>query len=210
MSYLLPILSLSQDNLSGVRRILVVRAADVSEYPESYEGIAQSEIAFTSGRDWVAWAATYTTAGFFRKSEDSMEGVSGGKELSFIIPRHEQDITRMLHKAERDEFIVLVEDFNGQRYLFGSKSKPVRFSFDQTTGSGRDRNQYACRFYSDSPGNYLIYPIVFGEGVTDFSSAPAVIIRRGSIDGPLLAIAPAGSTVVIVSPYSFGFQILSS
>lgn len=210
MSYLLPISELSQDNLGGVSRILVSRAADIATYPEGYEGIAQVEVVFQAGRDWLAWVATYTTAGFFRRSEDSPEGVSGGKELNFIIPRHEQEITRMLRKAERDEFVILFEDYNGQRYLFGSKDKPVRFAFDQNTGSGRDRNQYTCKFYSDSPGNVLIYPLVFGEGDTDFSSAPPVVIRRGSSEGPVLAIAQAGSTVVIVSPYSFGYQIIAS
>jgi len=210
MAYLIPIPALEQDNLGGVRRILVSRAEDVSEYPEGYEGIAQSELVFVEGRDWISWAATYSTAGFFRRSEDTQEGVSGGKELSFVIPRHDQEFTRMLRKAERDEFVVLFEDFNGQRYLFGSKDKPVRFSFDQQTGSGRDRNQYACRFYSDSPGNNLIYPLAFGEGETDFSSCPAVVIRRGSSEGPVLAIAAAGSTVVIVSPYSYGYQLIVS
>lgn len=211
MSYLAAIPPLeNSDNLSGLKSISVARAIDVATYPESYEGIAQEEVVFESGKDWTRWAATYTTAGFSSRSEDSAEGVSASRELPFIIPRHSAAITTMLRKAERDDLIVLFEDFNGQRYLFGSKAQPVRFAFDQETGSGRERNQYSCRFYSDSPGNYLIYPLTFGDGETDFSSCPPVTVRLGASDGPILAIAPAGSTLVILSPYSLGYQILTA
>lgn len=210
MSYLTPISPLDSDNLSGLKYIRVVRSEDVAEFPESYEGIAQEEIVFDAGRDWINWAATYTTSSFSSRGEDSQEGMAGIKELPFVIPRHTGEITRMLTKAERDTFVVLFEDFNGVRWIFGSVEKPVRFSFDIQTGNGRDRNQYACRFYSDSPGNLLLYPQTLGEGETDFSACPSVIIRRGASDGPILAVAPAGATVVITSPYSIGYYIASS
>lgn len=210
MAYLLPIAHLDGENLAGLKYLRVIRSEDVSAYPEIYEGIAQEEISFVSGRDWVTWAATYTTASFSQRGEDSQEGMAGVKELPFVIAKHSGEVTRMLTKAERDTFIVLFEDFNGVRWLFGSKEKPVRFAFDLQTGAGPDRNQYACRFYSDSPGNLVFYPQTFGEGDTDFSSCPSVIVRRGASDGPILAIAPAGSTLVITSPYSIGYYIASS
>ena len=210
MSYLVPISPISADNLSGLKYIRLVRSADVASFPEGYEGIAQSEIVFNAGRDWIEWMATYTTSSFSTRGEDSQEGMASVKELPFVIPRHSGEISRMLNKAERDTFIVLFEDFNGVRWLFGSPEKPVRFAFDLQTGNGRDRNQYACRFYSDSPGNLLLYPQTFGEGDTDFSSCPSVVIRRGASDGPILAVVPAGATLVITSPYSLGYYIATS
>ncbi len=210
MSYLVPISSLDTENLSGLQSLLVIRSEDVATYPEAFEGVAQEEITFESGRDWLRWFATYSTSAFSTRAEDSMEGMNAAKELPFVIARHSAAITQMLRKAEKDTFIVLFTDFNGQRYLFGSKEKPVRFTFDMNTGTGSDRNQYTCRFYSDSHDNLLIYPASFGDGDTDFSSCPAVIIRLGSSEGPVLAIAPAGSTVVINSPYSIGYQIIAS
>ncbi|WP_373399687.1 hypothetical protein V8V91_08520 [Algoriphagus halophilus] len=210
MSYLVPIQALDSDNLSGLKYIWVIKASDVDQYPENFEGIAQEEIVFVSGRDWISWVATYSTSGLTSRSQDSIEGVSSGQELPFIIPRVTEANTVMLRKAEKDEFVVLAEDFNGIRYLFGSKEKPVRFAFDLNTGSGRDRNQYNCRFYSESPDSILIYPHTLGDGETDFSGCPSVIIRRGDSEGPILAVAPAGSTVVITSPYSFGYQIIAS
>jgi hypothetical protein len=210
LSYLTAINSLDTENLSGLQSLLVIRSQDVTTFPDIFEGIAQSEPVFVPGRDWLKWVATYSTSGFSTRPEDSMEGISANQALDFIIPRHTSGITSMLRKAENDTFILLFTDFNGQRYLFGSPEKPVRFSFDMQTGSGSDRNQYACRFYSDSSGNLAIYPPSFGTGDTDFSACPSVIIRRGSSEGPILAIAPAGSTLVISSPYSFGYQIIAS
>jgi hypothetical protein len=210
MSYLIPIQPLSSDNLSGLKYIRIIRSADVSEFPEIYEGIAQEQIAFVAGRSWVEWVATYTTSSFSSRSEDSQEGMASVKELPFVIPQHSGEITRMMAKAERDTFVILFEDFNGVRWLFGSKEKPVRFAFDIQSGNGRDRNQYACRFYSDSPGNLAIYPHTLGEGETDFSSCPSVVIRRGATTGPIIGIVPAGGTMVITSPYSFGYFIATS
>lgn len=208
MSYLTPIDFLSNsDNLSGLKPLKLARAVDVATFPESYEFIAQEELVFESGKDWINWAATYRTSGFTTRAQDSEEGMNSTQELPFVIARHSADRTVMFKKAEKDEFIVLFEDMNGQRYLFGTKEKPVRFRFDMMTGSGGDRNQYSCAFYSDSPGNFLIYPQTFGEGETDFSSCPPVVVRRGATDGPVLAVAPAGSTLVIVSPFSLGYQI---
>lgn len=211
MSYLASISPLENaDNLSGLRPLRVTRADDVEVFPSQYEGIAQAELVFKEGRDWAVWASTYRTAGFSARGEDSLEGVAHAQELPFIIPRHSTEITTMLRKAQRDEFIVLLEDNNGQRYLFGTKDKPVRFLFDLTTGTGSDRNQYSCRFYSDATGNLLVYPLTFGSGDTDFSSCPSVTVRLGTLDGPILAVAPAGSTLVIISPYSIGYYIASS
>lgn len=197
----------SADNVSGLKPIKLVRADDIETYPDSYEYIAQSEIVFKAGKDWTAWVASYRTSGFTTRATDTEEGMNAAQELNFIVPRHSQEKTTMFKKAESDSFVLLFEDQNGQRYLFGSKEKPVRFAFDMQTGSGGDRNQYACRFYSDSPGNFLIYPLTFGEGETDFSACPPVTVRRGSTTGPVLAVAPAGSTLVILSPYSLGYQI---
>jgi len=210
MSYLNPILSLDSDNLSGLQSLQVIRSADVDAYPDAFEAIAQEEITFQPGREWVRWVATYSTIGFSTRAEDSQEGMNSAKELPFVIPRHSQAITQMLLKAEKDTFIVLFTDFNGQRYLFGSKEKPVRFAFDMNTGTGSDRNQYSCRFYSDSYDNLLIYPPTFGDGSAAVDACPSVIIRSGSADGPILAIVPAGATMVINSPYSFGYQIINS
>src|SRR5690606_18831901 len=137
----------NSDNLSGVRSIRGTRAGDVDVFPEDYEGIVQAEITFHPGKDWTSWASTYRSSRFSGRSEDSLEGVAHSQELPFIIPRHSTAITTMLRKAQRDQFIVLLEDHNGQRYLFGTKSKPVRFMFDLQTGSGQDLNQYACKFY---------------------------------------------------------------
>lgn len=211
MSYLIPISPLeSTDNISGIRSIRVIRSADVAQYPFAYDGIAQEIITFLPGRNWITWAATYTTASFSSRSEDSPEGMSGVKELPFVIPKHSTEITRMLSKAERDTFVVLFEDLNGVRWLLGSVDKPVRFAFDLQSGNGRDRNQYTCRFYSDSPSNLIMYPAILNTESETPPTCPSVVIRRGSADGPILAVAPAGSTLIINSAYSFGYQILSS
>lgn len=208
MSYLLPIPPHTGDNLSGVLKISVARKVDILTYPEAYDGVAISELVFKEGKSWTLWHATYRTASFSSRSSDSMEGIIRDQQLPFIIPRHSVRET-MLHVAERDEFVVLVEDANMFRYLFGSLQKPVRFSYDKNTGSGSQRNQYDCLFYSEAVDNTLIYPHTFDTPGTPEEGNP-VIIRRGSPTGPVLAVASPGSTVVITSPYSFGFELLSS
>src|SRR5690606_33988895 len=134
------------------------------------------------------------------------EGVGKNQSLPFIIPRHSTAITGMLQKAERDEFIIKVKDHNGPEYIWGSIQEPVRYLFDQTTGSGSNRNQYDCSYYSEASDNLMVYPAIFSPTPAGTGCQP-VVIRRGSDNGPVLAIANAGNTVIITSPYSFGFQL---
>ena len=209
MSYLQPISFLEDENLAGLTVLEVVRAAEVVRYPESFDGIATSPITFVEGRGFVRWEATYQSSQFSVKSEDSKEGIIKNQRLPFIIPRNNPLITAILMKAERDELIIKLRDANGQEYLWGSPQKPIKFLFNQETGSGRDRNQYACEFYSEASDNLMIYPATFSEEALP-SDCPLVVVRRGTADGPVLAVVPAGSTVVIVSPYSFGYQLIVS
>lgn len=211
MSYLSHIPPLSEkDNMPGLSPIQLARVADIQDYPDAYDGIATAAITFLPGRGWIEWAATYNTSRFQVRSQDSQEGIIKDQKLPLVIPRHSSAITSMLTKAERDEFIVKVKDRNGQEYIWGSPQKPVRFIFDQNTGSGNDRNQYDCTFYAEAADNLLIYPTTFSGEPIDPSEAQPVVIRRGAVDGPVLAIAPAGSTVVISSPYSFGYELIVS
>lgn len=206
MSYLNHIPHLEDENFPGLWSIDVARVADIDNYPDAYDGIAVSEVTFHAGRGWVRWAATYNTSRFDIRSTDTREGIVKNQSLPFVIPRHAAAITNMLQKAERDEFIIKVKDHNGQEYIWGSIQKPVRFQFDQSTGGGSNRNEYSCSFYSEASENLMIYPANFSISPVLPGALP-VVIRRGSMDGPVLAVAPAGSTVVISSPYSFGFQL---
>jgi hypothetical protein len=207
MSYLNSIPYLETENLSGLTLISLIRVPDVLQFPDSYNGIATSAIIFKEGKGWSAWAATYRTSSFSRRAQDTQEGVLTNQELPFIIPRYTPAITSMLRLAERDEFIILFKDANGQEYLWGNPQKPVRFLFDQSTGSGSGRNQYECKFYSESSENILAYPVTFGTVPADPNACRPVVIRRGSSTGPVLAVAAAGSTVIITSPYSFGYEL---
>ena len=210
MSYLNSIPSLEGENMPGLTLISLVRVPDILSFPDSYNGIATSALTFQEGKGWAVWAATYRTSSFSRRAQDTQEGVLTNQELPFIIPRHTPAITSMLRLAERDEFIVLFKDANGQEYLWGNPQKPVRFLFNQTTGSGSGRNEYDCRLYSESSENILAYPVTFGSTPVDPSACKPVVIRRGSADGPVLAVVDAGSTVIITSPYSFGYQLAVS
>lgn len=210
MSYLKSIPHLEDENISGLTAISLVRVPDLASFPNSYDGIATEPIVFKQGKDWVRWMATYKTSSFSRRSQDTLEGIQTNQELPFIIPRNSPAITSMLRLAERDEFIVLFSDANFQDFLWGNPQKPVRFLFDQTSGNGSGRNQYACSLYSESSENILTYPGTFGSEPVDVNACQPVVIRRGSADGPVLAVAAAGSTVIITSPYSFGFQLTIS
>ena len=206
MTYLSHISPLDDENLSGLIKISIARVTDIDVFPDVYDGIAVQELTFNEGRTWVTWHATYQSASYTSQSSDSMEGVIKDMRLPFMIPRH-RAMEVMLSKAERDEFVVMVEDANGYRYLFGTPDKPVRFSYDKNSGSGTDRNRYDCLFFAEAVNNVVIYPHTFGQEIV-FTDAPPVVIRRGSVSGPVMAVAPAGATVVIQSPYSFGYNLI--
>lgn len=208
MSYLSSIDAFANENFPGLLPILVARKVDIESYPLQREGVAISPLVFKPGKDFVEWVSSYDSSSFASRSQRSQEGTSRNQEVPFVLPKN--SLTEvMLNKAERDDFIVLLQDRNGFRYLFGSIDKPVSFSYDKNSGSTGSRNQYDCLFFSETYNNVLIYPHVFGVE-TDFSQSPPVIVRRGSAEGPVLVVAPAGSTVVITSPYSFGFQLIQS
>jgi len=206
MSYLQAIAALNgRQNIGGVLDIKVARTADIISIPTPVNGVVYGNISFVSGRGWTTWIVTHETASFTAGEGDSDEGPLKSNSLPFVIPRDDATLRDMLTRAERDEFVILYKDGNGNQKLFGSLDNPVYFLYSQETGGAiASRNGYRCRFYADGPDNSFFY-----NGTVSMApagAAPALVVRG---DGTVIAQLQPGEVLTLNSPFDQGAFDLS-
>jgi len=192
------------DNLGGVHQLKVCRKADIVEIPNQVAGVIYGDIIFAGGTGFVTWEVTLETSHMQSQGNSTKEGSSKRNSLSFTIPKGRIDLTRMLLKAEDDEFIVLYVE-NGKQKIFGQLHAPVLFGFNHDSGKqASDLNSYQCRFYYDGPDNVFEY-----EGATPSAPegpAPAIVMFNGSA----IASLQPGETLNILSDYEFTEYFVTS
>jgi hypothetical protein len=124
MSYLIPITSLSADNLGGVLSIQVARKIDISAIPDPVDGVVTGAVTFFPEKGFVNWVTIGESAGNSSASRASREGSSRNNRLPFRVAKDRATLRTMFVLAEEDEFIVLFTDANGKKK--NSTSKALR------------------------------------------------------------------------------------
>lgn len=199
MSYLKSINALSAaDNVGGILALQIVRKADVLDIPDPVDGVIYGDITFSPGVSWISWNVTFETARITRNVRSSPDGPYAVNELPFTVPKDSEELADMLHQAEDDEFIVLLQYPGGKTKIFGLLEGPVRFEFDHDSGGAlEDGNKFNCRFFYEGPDNIFFYN---GEiSAPEAGAAPALVRYNGTV---IAALAP-GESLNITSDFGF-------
>lgn len=198
MSYLIPITSLSADNLGGVLSIQVARKIDISALPDPVDGVVTGTVTFFPEKGFVTWVTIGESAGNSSASRTSREGSSRNNRLPFRVAKDRATLRNMFMIAEEDEFIVLFTDANGKKKIFGTLDTPVRFRFDHASGTATsDLNHYACEFYFEGPENMFEYDGTVS--VAPPGTAPAVV----QFNGVAIASLSPGQVLNIISEFGY-------
>lgn len=199
MDYLKAVTRLnSEDNLSGIVSIQVARKDYIDFIPEPVDGVIYGDIVFKSGRSWVIWDVILESPRVKTLDNTTREGHSKKNTLDLSIPKDRRDIRRMLTLAEKDEFIVLFRDGNGQQKIFGTLSNPVRFEYNHDSGASfSNLNAYNGRFYYSGPDNTYFY----AGALSSPSAGPAPAIVR--FNGNVIATLAPGEELDITSDFGF-------
>jgi hypothetical protein len=198
VNYLQPITHLyATDNLGGLLDLQVARKADVNLIPDPVNGVVYGNITFFQN-GFVSWSPTQESQGLDSNSRVGREGASKANRVKLRVPKNRADLRTMFLLAESDEFIIIFKDANGKQWLFGLVDTPVRFRFDQTSGTAQgDLNHYAGEFYYDGPDNLFEYNGAISTAPA--GTAPAIVRFNGDV---IASLAP-GEVLDIDSEFGY-------
>jgi hypothetical protein len=198
MSYIIPITSLSADNLGGVLSIQVARKIDISAIPDPVDGVVTGAVTFFPEKGFVNWVTIGESAGNSSASRASREGSSRNNRLPFRVAKDRATLRTMFVLAEEDEFIVLFTDANGKKKIFGTLDTPVRFRFDHSSGTRHgDLNHYSGEFYFEGPENMFEY-----DGSVE-SAPPGPLPAVVQFNGEAIASLSPGQVFNIISEFGY-------
>lgn len=207
MSYLKDIARFSGDNLGSLLKIQIARAADVASMQADVDGTVYGDITFNAGTGFVEWYLTTDTPRLFSEGQQSQEGEFKLNRVEFALPKDRADVKQLLTRMAADEFVLLIEDANGNIKLFGQPWAPVRFRYSHDTGSsGMEGNHYRCEFYYEGPENVFFYE--GGIAAAPAGTAPA-IVQWADGSGVIAQLQP-GDTLNVDSDFEHDFELLTT
>jgi hypothetical protein len=202
VSYLTTIARFSGDNLGSLLKIQIARAADVAGMQDAIDGTVYGDILFNTGTGFVEWFLTTDTPRLLSEGQQSQEGEFKINRVEFALPKDRTDIKQLLNRMVNDEFVLLIEDANGNIKLFGQPWAPVRFRYTHDSGaSGTEGNHYRCEFFYEGADNVYFYD---GAIPAPPAGSPPVVIRwnDGESVQTIAQVLP-GEVVTINSPFDY-------
>jgi len=182
--------------------MFIARKADVLSIPPILGKSLVGDILFPEGSGFSRWVPTLGTANFKTTGKSAREGAYRSNILEFNFPLDKESLRLMLEQAEDDEFIVVYTLSNGVNKLFGTLEYPVKFQFNQDSGSeilsGIFNN---CRFYYDGPDNTYFY----AGAITEQTESEVGTVRVEFTDGTLIALLHPPETLVVASDFTHAF-----
>lgn len=217
----LPYVNLAQapdDNLGGLQAIWYTPAASILGFP-SRGPLAIEQLALRPGCFWYQLVSVRDSV----KLTDSPKamgrhGQAHVHKLVGALARHTPGLAAGLETMEGGRFVALVRDQNGAVQLVGSPECPLQWQDTFSSGSETQRNGYdwvlqgealrRCRPYR---GSWQVSSRGLDEGVVLQPPGPGTG-AEGSVElrtagGRLLAVVPAGRSIVLNSGFKLGWRI---
>ncbi|MDJ0367301.1 hypothetical protein QMK33_19305 [Hymenobacter sp. H14-R3] len=202
------------DNLGGVEALWYARAADLLYFdPLSDLPIAQLEL--VPGAFWYQLVSTRGTVRYKQTPKAlGRHGDSHTQKVVGTLARHTAELARGLEALERQQLVVLYRDYNGQVQLLGTPEQPLAWSDAYDSGDQAARNNYDWTLSGETPRRarpYLGTWLVSGVGLVgsiELGGGSGGSIEIRDARGNLLAIVPAGRTVVLRSGFRVAYSII--
>lgn len=137
-------------NLSGLVKVEFVPIDQVDVLPAAWEQEIATAVTLIGAAQWLKAYYTQGTGGYSCPDAKDPAGDKYKIIVEGFLPKELLDNTRLFHKMSEDGFLVIAYDSNGNRRLCGTKEKPMRFTWSETTLSQLGgRTGYQWQFYRE-------------------------------------------------------------
>jgi hypothetical protein len=119
-----------------------------------------------------------------------------------------------LEAMDGRRYAVLYRDQNGEAWLVGTPGSPLSFLDKFDSGSPTERNGYDWQFAADTDARAVRYEsswVVSAVGLEtglELSAGAGGTVELRTAGGRLLAIVPAGLSIVLKSGFSLSYAIV--
>ena len=205
-----------EDNLGGIEALWYARVSDLLNF-DALGDLPIAQLELQPGACWYQLVSTRGTVRYKQTPHDlGRHGQSHTQKLTGTVSRHSTELAAGLEALERQELVVLYRDQNGQVQLVGTPEQPLSWSdaYDAGEVSASQRNNYDWSLQGETPRRarpYLGTWNVSGVGLTgslNLGAGSGGTVALRTAGGRLLAIVPAGKSIVLKSSFSLSYEIV--
>jgi hypothetical protein len=203
------------DNVGGIEALWYADVADVLSYPETDAAALVNSVQLVAGATWYQLVASRQSLGFSQPGKYDRHGDYWQPSLKGALAKGSAALAQGLEALDGRRLLVIYRDMNGLVWLVGSPDEPLRFSEKYDAGTVTARNNYDFTFSGETTRRarpYLGSWTVSGRGLesgVQLGSGPASgTVELRTAGGRLLALVPAGKTVVLKSDFKLKYEIV--
>lgn len=135
------------DNLGGLNHIRFVPARLVNSISPVYNGAIHLAVELKANAAWYELPYSIETLGFKDEQQESEHGAYYTKQITAIVPQHNDEKNNFLSVMDNERFIVDCLDNNGKRRLVGTIAEPMQLKkMADTKNNVAGRNEYQLTF----------------------------------------------------------------
>lgn len=200
------------DNLGGVESCWYVPVEHVLSVPPSDDPIVFDDVVLVDGATWFQTVAVQDSVRYSQPQKTDRYGDLFTPKLTGILAKNTAGLVAGLEAMQGHLYIVLYRDANGQVWLVGDLEEPLTWTEVLDTGSATTRNDTTFTFTTTTTRRARAY---FGSWLVSEHGVQGIGMQQGqggTIElrdraGALMAIVPAGKTVIVRSGFRVAFTI---
>jgi hypothetical protein len=202
------------DNVGGIEALWYVDVADVLSVPDPDVPLISTNVVLRPGATWYQLVATRTTLGFTQASKEDRHGPYFQPQVKGVLAKATEALAAGLEALDSRRFLLLYRDQNGTTWLVGAPDEPLSFADKYDVGTATSRNNYDFTFSGETTRRARPYAgtwVVSGHGLEsglNMGVGAGGTVELRTAGGRLLAVVPAGKSVVLKSDFRLNYQIV--
>ena len=202
------------ENMSGIEAAWYTLASDLVDFP-ALGDLPIDQLQLRAGAFWYQLVSIRDTVRYKQTPKDlGRHGTSYTQKFTGVLARHTTELAQGLEALEGQELVLLYRDRNGYVQLVGTPAQPLAWTDAYDSGeSYQQRNNYDWTLLSETPRRARPYRgtwQVSGGGLYSalLGAGTGGTITLRTADGRVLAIVPAGKSIVLKSGFKLSYQIV--
>jgi hypothetical protein len=201
------------DNLGGIDAAWYCDVADVVYCPDPATARITENVVLRPGACWYQLLATRGTLRYTQPGKEDRQGTIWQAKLVAALARQTAGLAGGLEAVDGRRLLLLYRDHNGLVQLVGTPDCPLTWLDKYDSGDNSTRNGYDVTISGELTrrarpygGTWLVSGVGLESGVTQQQGAGGtvrVVDRRGNV----LAVVPAGQSMVVRSAFKVSFVI---
>jgi hypothetical protein len=202
------------DNTGGVEALWYVDVTDVLSVPDPDAALITESVVLRPNCYWYQLVATRTTLGFTQPGKNDRHGSFWQPSLKGVLAKATAELAQGLEALDDRRLLVIYRDNNGLVWLVGQHDEPLKFTDKYDAGTTTARNNYDFTFSGETTRRARPYQgtwEVSGHGLesgVQLGTGAGGTVELRTAGGRLLAIVPAGKSIVLKSGIKLGYAIV--